>query len=100
MNGNGHRPPLAFPGAVPILGQPFALAYWHVEIVLMCKCERPMPVVIIGQPKQAAGQCQSCGRVYGLAAIGLHPQTGQPQFSFSIATPAPAGESVKGEVTS
>jgi hypothetical protein len=88
-NGNGHRPPLRFAPtvAVPIVGLPFALESWFVQILIMCKCEHPGPVLIIGQPGQAAGQCRSCHRIYGLAAIGIDAQTQQPNFQLTISVP-------------
>jgi hypothetical protein len=85
-NGNGHKPPIAFPGAadVPILGQPFALEAWFIQILLTCKCAHPKPFLIVGQPGTAVGQCASCQQLYQLQAIGINPITGQPHFQIAM----------------
>lgn len=100
---NGQRPTfgrrlqeLAATAGVPILGQPFVLEAWFLQMIVTCQCEQPKPVLIIGQPGSAAGQCRSCGKVYTLLAIGLNPN-GQPQFNVAVtAGPAPAPASDSG----
>lgn len=77
---------------VPIVGQPFELNTWLVQILLTCKCEAPKPVLIIGQPGSAAGQCPSCLKIYTLLTIGINP-AGQPSFNVAVsAGPAEAAE--------
>lgn len=94
-NGNG-KSPLHFPNAaqVPIVGLPFALEGWLYQILLTCKCATPKPVLIIGLPGVAAGQCPSCKQVYGLHGVTVDPVTGQPQFQIAMVSPgdvAPGG---------
>lgn len=91
--GQGNGKPLAFPAsaAIPIIGQPFTLEGWLVQLLVTCKCDAPKPVLIIGQPGSAAGQCPSCKKVYQLKGLGLDPATQQLQFqlAYGIAAPAP-----------
>jgi hypothetical protein len=96
-NNNGNRPTFGrhlqeiAAGArqdVPIVGLPFVLEGWFVQLLLTCKCDHPKPVLIVGQPGAAAGQCTSCGKVYSLLSIGLNP-AGQPAFNVAM-SPAPS----------
>jgi hypothetical protein len=97
-NGNG-KPPLTFAAPkpqIPIIGQPFKLEGWMVQIFLTCKCEAGSLVVIIGQPGTAAGRCAGCGKVYVLA--GVTPSaSGELHFSFAVKTSAPAAVPGTGE---
>lgn len=98
-NDNGNRPSFGrrlqeiAAGArqdVPIVGLPFMLEGWFVQLLLTCKCAQPKPVLILGQPGAAAGQCASCKTVYTLLSMGLNPQ-GQPAFNVAMsAGPAAA----------
>ena len=65
-------------------------------IRIECGCGRTgeVPDAMAGKK----GLCQGCGKVYGLASIEIEPRTGQPQFSFTIATPMPA-DAKESEVT-
>lgn len=88
-NGNGSaKSPLHFPNAanVPLIGLPFALEAWFVQILITCKCATPKLVFIIGQPGSAGGQCPSCKQLYGLQGIGIDPVTGQPHFQIAMVT--------------
>lgn len=91
-DGNGHKQPIAFPAAaaIPIVGLPFVLEAWFVQILITCKCESPKPVLIVGQPGSAAGQCPSCKKGYVLQAIGIDPKTGQPHFQVAMVMTQPA----------
>lgn len=75
---------------VPIVGLPFVLEAWFVQILLTCKCDQPKPVLILGQPGTAVGQCPSCLKQYLLQAIGIHPVTGQPHFQVAMITADPS----------
>jgi hypothetical protein len=82
---------------VPIVGQPFVLEGWFLQLLLTCRCEHPKPVLILGQPGAAAGQCASCHTVYTLISLGLNPQ-GQPSFNVAMsAAPPTAPEPAPGE---
>lgn len=71
---------------VPIIGQPFVLEAWFVQLLITCNCERPKPVLIVGQPGAAGGVCSACGKTYVLQAIGLNPN-GQPSFNVAVVLP-------------
>lgn len=100
-NDNGHQPRLTLGQRlqnlagrgprpdVPIVGLPFELQGWFVQILLMCKCEQPKPVLLIGQAGSAAGLCPGCGKTYTLLSIGVNP-AGQPAFNVGVSTSASA----------
>lgn len=86
-NGNGHTPaPITFPtkAAIPIIGQPFELKLWFVQLLVTCKCADPQPVLIVGIPGGAQGQCSACHRVFVLQSLGVDPATGNPQFNLGM----------------
>jgi hypothetical protein len=81
---------LAAAHSVPIVGLPFVLEGWLVQILLTCKCTGgPRPVLIIGQPGAAVGQCPGCQSFYTLLSIGLNP-AGQPSFNVAMTAPPSA----------
>lgn len=80
---------IANAGAVPIIGLPFELNSWFIQILITCKCEAPKPVLIIGQPPAAMGQCPSCKKTYQLQTIGINPHTGQPHFQIAMVMAQP-----------
>jgi hypothetical protein len=93
QNGNGSRPPIPFGApsqAIPIVGQTFELKTWFLQLLVMCRCQSPQPVLLIGQPGSAGGRCAACRRVYQLQSISIDPASGQPQFG--IASGYVAGE--------
>ncbi len=77
------QPPFQFkptPGSnIPIVGQPFEVKGWLIQVLLVCKCETPQPILLIGLPGQAAAQCPSCKRIFGLTGLGMAPN-GDMQF--------------------
>lgn len=71
---------------VPIVGQSFVLEGWFLQLLITCRCEHPKPVLIVGQPGTAAGQCSSCKTIYTLLVMGVNAQ-GQPSFNVGRSTP-------------
>jgi hypothetical protein len=92
--GDHNGKPLAFPAAanIPIVGLPFELEVWFIQVLITCKCEAPKPVLIIGQPPAAMGQCPSCKKTYQLQTIGIDPRTGQPHFQIAMVIPPSADD--------
>lgn len=93
-HGNGQQSPVPFPGAahIPIVGVPFVLEAWFVQILITCKCATPKPVLIVGQPGSAVGLCPSCRKGDQLQTIGIHPTTGQPHFQIAMIVPPSAAD--------
>lgn len=79
---------LAFPSAnIPVVGMPFEIKAWHVNILMMCKCENPQPVQLIGVPDGinvgAQGTCTSCKSVFILKNMTI--QGIETQFQIAMA---------------
>lgn len=98
-NGNVTRPSfgqrlqgIAHAGAVPIVGLPFELEAWFIQILITCKCDHPKPVLIIGQPGSAVGQCPSCKKQYQLQPLAIDPRTGQPGIQLAMIIPPAADD--------
>lgn len=68
---------------IPIVGQPFSLEGWFLQIILLCRCDTPKPVLIVGQPGAALGQCGNCRRKYLLQALAIDP-AGKPNFQIAM----------------
>lgn len=100
-HGNGDKPPIPFPAAaaagIPILGLPFTLEGWFIQILITCKCETPKPVLLIGQPGSAGGLCPACKQGYLLQTIGIDPRTGKPHFQIAMVTAPAADDATKEE---
>lgn len=95
MSGTNGRPPLAFPAApaIPIVGQPFTIKQWFVQLVGTCNCSpRPEPVLIIGQVGAASAPCPLCGRVFVLQGVKGGATEGQLHLSIGMMQPAQAGD--------
>ena len=87
MNGgNGSVAPRVDDANIPIIGAPFTLEGWFFQIVLMCRCDNPKPVLLVGQPPHAKSQCQHCKRIYMLLGISITPD-GKPNFNVGMQVP-------------
>jgi hypothetical protein len=73
--------------ALPIVGQPFTLKDWFLQLLVTCNCSsRPEPLLIIGQVG-ATSTCSACGRHFVLQAI-VPDAAGQLQLSIGMSAPS------------
>jgi len=98
-NGNGKIHPFGGKpaAAVPIVGQPFTLKGWWMQLLVTCNCSaRPEPLLIIGQAGAASPACPSCGRQIVLQGLKADA-AGQLQFQIGATVPTPDGSLSAGE---
>lgn len=69
MDGNGHKPPIQFPGgsAIPIVGQPVTVKGFVPTVMLQCNCDAKEPMLAVGVGGLC--RCPACQRTFRLQDI-------------------------------